>query len=112
MVFTTLLLGPGLSRAERALARRLVSTGCRATSVEQREMMGRSGWNVIEQVDVTEKYGETARRILGAYESRAERAADVLGTDELDRRLAKRRAYVQAIEEGLLRRELFVTEVA
>lgn len=111
MVFTTLLLGPGLSRAERAHARRLVSTGCRATSAEQREMMGRSGWDVIEQVDVTEKYGETARRNLSACESRAERAAEVLGTDELDRRLTRRRAYVQAIEEGLLRRELFVADV-
>lgn len=74
--------------------------------------MGRSGWNVIEQVDVTVAYGETTRRGLAAYESRAEWAAAVLGVDELDRRLAKRRAYAQAIEEGVLRRELFVVDVA
>ena len=112
MVFTTVLLGPGRSLAERAHARRLVSTGLRATSAEQREMMGRSGWNIIDQVDVTEGYCDTTRRSLAAYESRAERAADVLGVAELDRRLTRKRAYLRAIEEGLLRRELFVVDAA
>ena len=111
MVFTTLLFGPGLSAAERAHVRDLVAPSLSATSAEQREMMGRAGWNVIEQVDVTNEYAKTAGRSLGAYESRAERAVDVLGADELDRRLTRKRAYLEAIEEGKLRRELFVADL-
>lgn len=111
MVFTTLLSGPGLSSAERARARRLVSSSFRATSVEQNTMLSRAGWKIIEHVDVTPDYAETARRQLRAYESRAKLASEVLGGGEFERRLTSKREYIQAIDEGLLRRELFVAVV-
>ena len=111
MVFTTLLFGPGLSSAERARARRLVCTGFRATSAEQTNMVGRSGWNLIEQVDVTREYAETVRRDLHAYESRAALAGKILGASDFAERLARKHRYLHAIEGGLLRRELFVTSV-
>ena len=110
MVFTTLLFGPGLSAAERARARDLVSTGYRLTSAEQTAMVDRSGWNLIEHVEVTEEYAETVRRDLHAYESRADLAGRLLGVDELKERLERKRKYLRAIEDGLLRREFFYCE--
>ena len=74
-------------------------------------MVSRAGWDLVEQVDVTQEYADTARRDLRAYESRAELAAEVLGASELAERLTWRHDYIQAIDDGLLRRELFVTIV-
>ncbi len=71
-------------------------------------MVSRAGWKLIEQVDVTKEYAETVRRTLRAYESRAQLAGEVLGARELERRLTSKREYIQAIDEGVLRRELFV----
>ena len=74
-------------------------------------MLSRAGWKIIEHVDVTRDYAETARRQLRAYESRAKLASEVLGGGEFERRLTSKREYIQAIDEGLLRRELFVAVV-
>ena len=111
MVFTTLLLGEGLSQAERARATRLVSTTLLITLVEQTSMVEEAGWDLIEVVDVTGEYEETARRDRQAYKSRAEKVTEVLGKHALAERLTWRHEYIQAIEEGLLRRELFVARL-
>lgn len=71
-------------------------------------MLSRAGWKIIEQVDVTQDYAETVRRQLRAYESRAKLAGEVFGVSEFEGRLTSKREYIQAIDEGLLRRELFV----
>lgn len=111
MVFTTLLFRSGLSAKERVRANGLVATGYRATSTEQARMVDRAGWTLIEQCDATAEYAETVRRDLRAHESRAVRAARILGEVELDARMERKQKYLQGIEEGLLRRALFVADV-
>lgn len=111
MVFTTLLLGADLSSAERAQATSVTTAPCLVTSAEQMHIVDKAGWNLIEQVDMTHGYAETARRDLRAYETRAHRVGKVLGASELATRLRSKRDYIPAIEDGLLRRELFVASV-
>jgi len=111
MVFTTLLLGVGLRPAERARATRLVSTPLLVTSIEQASLVDETDWDLTEHVDVSDEYAKTAQRDLRAYESRSEKVSKLIGEHELEERLAWRREYIQAIEEGLLRRELFVAGV-
>ena len=111
MVFATLLLGVGLSPAERTRATRLVSTTLLVTSIEQTTLVDEAGWELTEHVDVTEEYAKTARRDLHAYKSRAGKLKKLLGERELEERLTWRCEYIQAIEGGLLRRELFVARV-
>ena len=111
MVFTTLLLGGCLSSEQRARATSVSSATSLVTSAEQIQTVEQAGWNLIEKVDITPDYAETARRDLRAYESRADRLSKALGASEFATRLRTKREYVPVIEEGLLRRELFVATV-
>ncbi len=111
MVFTTLLLGVGLCPAERARATRLVSTTLLVTSTDQTSLMNEAEWDLVEHVDVSDEYAKTAQRDFRAYASRSEKVRKLFGENELEERLAWRREYIQAIEDGLLRRELFVASV-
>ena len=74
-------------------------------------MVDRAGWNLTEQRDTTGEYAEVVRRDLRAYESRTALAAKVLGEFELDARIERKRKYLQGIEDGLFRRELFVARL-
>jgi len=111
MVFTTLLLGFDLSSAERARATSVTNAPYLVTSAELMHAVDKAGWNLIEQVDMTHDYAETAWRELRAYETRADRVGKVLGASELATRLRSKREYIPAIEERLLRRELFIASV-
>ena len=108
MVFTTLLFGGCLSSEERARVTSVSSATSLVTSAEQTQIVEEAGWNLIEKVDMTYDYAETACRDLHAYESRADRLSEALGASEFATRLRTKREYVPAVEEGLLRRELFV----
>ena len=110
MAFTTLLFREGLSRKERARANGLVATGHRVNAAEQASMVKRAGWELVVQSDVTAEYAETVRRDLRAYESRSILARKVLGKTEFENRMERRRRYLQGIEDGLLRRDLFVAQ--
>ena len=106
MVFTTLSLAGGLSPAAHERALTLGPTFVEAPA-DYSSLLGRAGWDVTEYVDVTEEYAHTARLDLRAYEVRADGLEALLGTRDFAERMSWRRGYIQAIEEGLLRRELF-----
>ena len=110
MVFTTLLFREGLTRKERARANSLVATGHRVNADEQASMVKRAGWKLLVQSDVTAEYAEIVRRNLHAYETRSILAQEVLGEAEFENRMERRRRYLQGIEDGLLRRELFAAQ--
>ena len=110
MVFTTLLFREGLTRKERARANSLVATGHRVNADEQANMVKRAGWELVAQSDVTAAYAESVRRDLYAYESRSNLAQQVLGKTEFENRMKRRRRYLQGIEDGLLRRELYAAQ--
>jgi len=110
MVFTTLLFREGLSKKERARANGLVATGHRVTAGEQTSMVKRAGWELVVKSDVTAEYAETVQRDLRAYEVRSVWARKVLGETEFENRMERKQRYLQGIEDGLLRRELFATQ--
>ena len=110
MAFTTLLFREGLSRKERAWANGLVATSHRVNAAEQASMVKRAGWELVLQSDVTAEYAETVRRDLRAYEARSILARKVLGETEFENRMERRQKYLQGIENGLLRRELFAAQ--
>jgi hypothetical protein len=110
MVFTTLLFREGLSRKERARANGLVGTSHRVNAAEQASMVKRAGWKLVVQSDVTAEYAETMRRNLRAYEARSVLARKVMGKTEFENRMERERRYLQGIEDGLLRRELFAAQ--
>jgi hypothetical protein len=67
-----------------------------------------TGWKVIEQIDVSAAYEETARRYIREVEARADEMRELLGEAEFEELLAKRRMNVASVADGIVRRELFV----
>ncbi len=103
--FFTIFIAPGLSPAAHRRAARAgppVAGGPDASS-----LLVRTGFDRVEQVDVTADYLQTTIGWLRAWERYAEelRRPDPA---EFDQRMKDRRRAVAAIEDGLLRRALFV----
>ncbi len=62
----------------------------------------------ISVTDITPDYATTVSRWIEAWEREAEGIAKVLGQKEYEERMTRRRGMSQAIEEGLLRRQLIL----
>lgn len=106
MVFTTVLVGRDLGEEDR---RRAIRVG--PSAVETRRDHGRlleaAGFVDIDELDITEAYSRTARAWLEGCERLAGELATVYGEAEFQQTRVDRRATVEAIEAGLLRRSLF-----
>lgn len=107
MVFSVILITPGLSAAdyERAAAS---GPPFIETDIQYPEMLRQAGWKITDHRDLTAEYGVTVGRMLEKQETHAGEIANLLGDDEAADDRADRRATLEALEQGLLRRELFV----
>jgi ubiquinone/menaquinone biosynthesis C-methylase UbiE len=111
MAFTVISIAPALSPEDY---RRAVQAGplFKETAVPYPAMLEQTGWRITDHFDLTVEYAEAARRMLREEEARADRLARVLGAAELSDTLARRRRTIEALDRGLLRRELIVAEPA
>ncbi len=107
MVFSVISISPGLSSAGHARALDagppFVEAEC-----EYPELMEKTGWKVIDRMDVSAAYEDTGRRHIREVEARADEMSELLGEAEYGELLAKRRRNVEAVADGIVRRELFV----
>jgi len=107
MVFTVISITPGRSSTEQARAIEFgppfVDSAC-----DYATMLNRCGWHTSDRVDVTAQWVRTTRRYLGEQEAHHKSLEVILGKDEFDSSLARMRAKIAAIDDGLLRRELYV----
>jgi len=106
MVFSVIFISPNLSLADYNKA---VEDGpsFMATKYSYPELLHKSGWGLINQVDLTEKFLDTLKVKLNSELDFAGEIKNLLGKDEALLRLNRTRAYIDAIENGLIRRELF-----
>jgi ubiquinone/menaquinone biosynthesis C-methylase UbiE len=107
MAFTVISLSPGLSHLlyERALenAPEFIDSG-----TNYQTLLKKTGWQVTEQKDLTNEYRNScARQIDADVESRT-KLVELFGADEARQRLANWQSKLQAIEDGLFSRELYV----
>ena len=107
MAFTVISLAPDLSQS--ALARALDNAPEFIEAEDNyRALLEETGWLVTEWLDLTSEYRESCGRQIDAdYESRAE-LAELFGAEEARTRLEKWHSKLQAINDGLFVRELFV----
>ncbi len=107
MVFTVIWITPGLSRDDyrRALER---APEFGETETEYTTLLGQTGWTVTDASDVTEGYAASIRRFIRADEESKDGLEALLGAAEFAERQVGWRDELGAIEEGLLRRDLFV----
>lgn len=107
MIFTVIYVAQGLSRAEHA---RAVEAGPPYVETESGypELLETSGWSVVDRIDISSAYEETGRRHIREVEARAGPMSELLGAAELEDLLVRRRRNVEAVAEGIVRRDLYV----
>ena len=109
MAFTVISIAPSLSSADH---KRALDAGPLfvETVVGYPEMLEQTGWRITHHMDLTVGYGMAARHMLRQEEARAEALIRVLGDAEYSERLGRRRNAVQALDGGLLRREMIAVD--
>jgi hypothetical protein len=105
LAFFTISIPAGLSDTDR---RRAVAAGPPTPDGPRlSQMLGRAGFVHIREVDCTADFLTTARAWLAAR-LRHRETVRPLDPEMYDGRLAQGRASIAAIEDGLLRRNLYV----
>ena len=111
MAFTVIAIAPGLSPAEHA---RAVDSGPPfiEAECEYSELLAATGWNVIEQIDISAAYGETGALYIREAQARADEMKQLLGEAEFDEMLVKRQRSVRAATDRVVLRYMFLASPA
>ncbi len=107
MVFTVISVAPGLSHEDH---RRAVECGPEfiVSETDYPTLLAQTGWVVVDCQDITMDYAASCRRNLRADEERKEGLQMLIGAPAFAERQVGWRSKITALDEGLLRRELFV----
>lgn len=107
MVFSVIYITPGLSVAayERA-----VEAGPPFVEMESdyRSLLGRTGWEILETVDMTRQFTASINDTINAMEAERDSLEAAHGKAEFADRRARLRMKQAAMANDLLRREIFV----
>ncbi len=106
MVFTVIFIAAGLSPADYARA-----ADCGPPVIETAqgypEMLREAGWEITTRADLTANFQASLRHLIDEEEAHGEELRELLGAAEFADKLARRRRTLAAIEQGLIRREMF-----
>jgi ubiquinone/menaquinone biosynthesis C-methylase UbiE len=105
MAFTVISIAPGLSTADY---KRALEAGppFKETESGYAALLEQTGWTILRHDDLTAEYARAVHHMLREEEARADALSRVFGEAEFSDMLARRRRTAQALERGLLRREL------
>jgi SAM-dependent methyltransferase len=107
MVFSVISVAPGLSPDDY---RRAVANGPEfvESDTDYPTLLEQTGWIGLDCQDLTMDYAASCRRLLRADGERKDALQALIGAAEFAERQTGWRSKLAALEEGLLRRELFV----
>lgn len=107
MVFTLISVAPGQSDEQ---VRRAVANGPEfiETDTDYPTLLTQTGWMMTDRADITLDYAASCRRQLDADAANKDELVALLGTSELAERMAGWQSKLAALDDDLLRRELFV----
>lgn len=106
MVFSVILITPGLAKAEYERAADSGPPFVRADGLYP-DLLDQAGWDITDHRDLTTDYAKTVAHMLDQLERHADEVDAVFGEDDAAQERARRRATIDVLGEGLLRRELF-----
>jgi ubiquinone/menaquinone biosynthesis C-methylase UbiE len=111
MVFTVIFIAPDLPPGDY---RQAVAFGppCIEAPATYPAMLRQAGWDIIEHVDLTPDYAASVRHQLRQEETHATELRELLGKVAYSEKLTRRRGALDAIERGLIRREMFAATPA
>jgi hypothetical protein len=111
MVFSVISFERGITAGQLARAAK-GAPACTASSAPYQTLLDDAGWVVEDIVDVTPQFRVLSVRERAAYLARSESLRDILGASEFSEQLAYRDAKVAGIEDGLIRRHLYLASPA
>jgi len=106
MVFTVILTTPGLTNSNYQKA---VACGPSFIAAEDSypNLIAAGGWELVEQVDLSDEFFETLQVMLENERFYADDLEALLGKEETQRRLTRTHESIYGLKNGLIRRELF-----
>ncbi len=106
MVFTVIFISPGLSPADYALA---AASGPPVveTALGYPEMLDEAGWKITTRVELTAEYRSSLRRLIDLEEAHEAELRTLRGDTGFLEKLGRRQRTLAAVEQGLIRREMF-----
>jgi hypothetical protein len=107
MAFHVIFIAPGLTTQERALAT-AAGPPYASAAAPYPDLLARAGFDEIEEVDSTDQYRVTAEKWLEESARASDDLAAVFGIEEFEQSQREREETLTAIDDGLLRRSLFV----
>ena len=111
MVFTVIFVAPELSAAARE---RAIDHGPPyiASDAPYVELLAKSGWLIEHEIDLTENYFATAKIVLRELSKRTDALVTLMGQTDFDAKIDRCRRTIIGLEEGLVRRAMFVVTPA
>jgi ubiquinone/menaquinone biosynthesis C-methylase UbiE len=106
MIFTVISVTPGLGREERE---RALAAGppFKAESRLYPELLAETGWRLGDTIELTAQYARSLRRMIEEEDARERALVDILGEAEVADKRARRQRTLAALQDGLLRRDLY-----
>jgi ubiquinone/menaquinone biosynthesis C-methylase UbiE len=107
MAFTVIDVPPGLSGDQH---RRGVESGPQfiEADADYPTLLGQTGWALQARIDLSAAFAETCRQMLGSYDQQGSELAELLGASAYAEQRSKLAAALDAIREGLQRREMLL----
>lgn len=107
MVFSVIYIIPGLDKIdyERAV---LNSPDFIRADAEYETMLRECGWHIDERIDLSKEYQETCRLQIEADDLHREELIKLVGERQALDRMFNWKSKLEVIEEGLVKRDLFV----
>ena len=107
MAFTVIYIAPELDNLahERAVKN---SPDFIQTDAEYETMLKACGWHIDEQIDLSKDYQETCRLQIEADDLYQEELIRLIGEKQASDRMSNWKSKLEVIEEGLVKRDLFV----
>ncbi len=106
MVFSVILIAPGLNDADYAVAADGGPTFIE-TDIPYPDMLEQSGWRIAGHIDQTADYFDTFRQMYDLERANEDELIRLRGADGAQDLLAHREATLISVDRNLLRRELF-----
>ncbi len=111
MAFSVISVAPSLSWVahQRAMA---AGPPFKAVAAEYPAMLVEAGWEILDRFDLTDEYRAAVHHRLKEEEVHAAALITLFGEAEFAEILTRRRRTAAAIDDGLLRRELYAMRPA
>ncbi len=106
MIFSVILIPPDLSESDY---RQAAESGPSFITADDSypNLLQQAGWELVEQTGLTTEFLETLLLGLEGELNHVAELEKLLGKEETSIRIARSRGYIAALEQGLIKRELF-----